>query len=459
MGGRLDRSPLAELASLAVDGTAAATRRVERKGERGRVEDAYEIAEFPDLAPGRRREVAVVRRRDTGAEEKAVVEFEGPEGDGDSSLSPPVFLPDGRQFKTWERPLAFSRTYYVNWSHPRARDDGPGTEAEPFRTIDRAAEILQPGQRVVVAAGIYRERVRPRRGGAGPDRMISYEAAPGAEMVIKGSRVLGARWEPVSPRVWRAALPESLFEGYNPFKEVNISEQQFVWMDWARPQRGKPPYTLSPALILQDGRRLEQVARPEDLDKGLGYIRVRGFIVEHAAAPFPMPQEGAISTVRGHHWIIEDNTERWANGVGIDCGNQFWGLPQPPMIGRHIVRRNTVTDCGVCGIAGLKAVECLIEDNALLRNAWQDAERYYETAAIKTHLKREYADPPQLHLRHPPRSGHLDGLRQRQLALHRQRRTAHRDDPRRHLHRGLFAAQRDRPERDVGNPRGRDLRA
>ena len=41
-------------------------------------------------------------------------------------------------------------------------------------------------------------------------------------------------------------------------------------------------------------------------------------------------QRAMVSTSRGHHWIIEDCTVRWANGVGIDIGNQFWGLPQPP---------------------------------------------------------------------------------------------------------------------------------
>jgi alpha-N-arabinofuranosidase len=352
-----------------------------------------------------------------------------------TSLTPPVLLPDGTEFKTWEKPLSFSKTWHVAVAHPGASDANPGTKAEPFKTIDRAAQVLQPGERVVVAEGVYREWVRPRRGGEGPDKMISYQAAPGAKVVIKGSRALRVKWDDVEPsapggaKVWSAALPPDLFAGYNPFQEVNISDQQFVWMDWARPQKGKVPYTLRPALVFQGGVLLIQAATRGELEAkagafwssadgatlflrprdgadpaevdlevttqrsvfapetmGLGYIHVKGFTVEHAAAPFPMPQEGAISTTRGHHWIIEDCTVRWANGVGIDIGNQFWGLPQPPEIGRHIVRRNTVTDCGVCGIAGLKAVGCLIEENALLRNAFHDAERYYETAAIKTHL-------------------------------------------------------------------------
>ena len=95
-------------------------------------------------------------------------------------LEPPVILPDGREFKTWEQPLRFDRTYYVDQSRTNASDTNPGTSERPFATINRAAQVLQPGERVVVAAGIYRERVRPARGGSGPDRMISYEAAPGA---------------------------------------------------------------------------------------------------------------------------------------------------------------------------------------------------------------------------------------------------------------------------------------
>ena len=104
------------------------------------------------------------------------------------SLTPPAFLPDGSEFKTWEAPLEFSRTYYVDQSDLKASDGNPGTKELPFKTISRAAELLQPGERVVVGTGVYREWVRPARGGTDPEHMISYEAAPGAKVVIKGSR-------------------------------------------------------------------------------------------------------------------------------------------------------------------------------------------------------------------------------------------------------------------------------
>ena len=95
----------------------------------------------------------------------------------------------------WEVPLHFTKTYYVDCQAKNADDNGPGTQEHPFRTINRAAQVLQPGERVVIAEGVYREFVRPARGGTGPDAMISYEAAPGAKVVVKGSRVV-TDWKP-----------------------------------------------------------------------------------------------------------------------------------------------------------------------------------------------------------------------------------------------------------------------
>jgi alpha-L-fucosidase len=348
-----------------------------------------------------------------------------------------VRLPDASEFTTWEAPAtAFTRTYFVRGSDPRASDANPGTEARPFATVNRAAQVLQPGERVVVGPGIYRERIRPARGGSGPTRTISYEAEPGAQVILRGSRVFAVGWtrgEGTPSNLWSARLHETLFDGYPPFALPNVTEKQFESMDWAQPQRGKVPFTLVRGLVFQDGRRLTQMAESSALatnagafwvDRmsqtlharffadgdparslieittqdtvfaperpGLGFIRVKGFVVEHAAGPFPWEQVGAISTTRGHHWIVEDCTVRQVNGVGLDLGLQHPRWPQPPQVGFHIVRRNVVTDCGICGICGLgpgggREFGLLIEDNVVMRNAWHDAELLWETGGIKTH--------------------------------------------------------------------------
>ena len=381
------------------------------------------------------------------------------------SLEPPAFLPDGSEFMTWEAPLKFSKTYYVDQSHPKASDSNPGTKETPFKTINQAAEVLQAGERVVVGAGVYREWVRPARGGTDPEHMISYEVAPGAKVVIKGSEILRVQWmksipwlkdESVEPseatvkKVWMARLPGELFNGYNPFAVANFRQiNQMNHFDV--PQVFSYPrsksYLQVRGLIFQTGKRLKQVSRYTELfmDEGsfwvephgltihiaprggidpndaaweltareqifapetyhLGYIRVKGFIMEHAGNGFPFPQRGAISTMHGHHWLIEDNSLQWVNGVGIDIGDggiSFFGsrltdttdLPpttraiptRPDILGYHILRGNTLNDIGTTGITGPGAYGSLIEENVHRRNAWHDVEFLAECAAIKLH--------------------------------------------------------------------------
>jgi hypothetical protein len=91
-------------------------------------------------------------------------------------------MPDGTPFAFWDDATEYQRTYHVACAHPGASDGNLGTAEAPFATINRAAAILQPGEKVVVHGGVYRECVCPARGGEGPDRMIAYEAAPGEEV-------------------------------------------------------------------------------------------------------------------------------------------------------------------------------------------------------------------------------------------------------------------------------------
>src|SRR3954464_8377950 len=89
-------------------------------------------------------------------------------------------------------------------------DSADGSEDNPFRTINRAAAVAQPGDTVVVHGGEYREWVRPRRGGLSDQRRITYEAAAGERVVIKGSeRVTG--WDSAGGTVWKVVVPNSLF--------------------------------------------------------------------------------------------------------------------------------------------------------------------------------------------------------------------------------------------------------
>jgi hypothetical protein len=355
-----------------------------------------------------------------------------------------VLLPDGREFVSWERPLQFAKTYYVDNRNPRASDSNPGTRELPFRTISQAAQVLQAGERVVIASGVYRERVAPLRGGTGPDKMISYEAAPGASVVVKGSRLVKTGWRPSvgfslrrrepgpsAPKIYQLDLGPLGLGGYNPFGMVNVLDDRGATSNIGAPPQGLRPYLLRRGMVFVDGRRLEQaelyrelaqkdgtfwaehngltlhVRLPGDANpaehevelaveeqvfapraRHLGYIRVKGITFEHAANGFPVPQRGLVSANRGHHWIIEDCTIRHANAVALDVGNETWNAERPPLIGHSIVRRNHISQAGVCGVAGMGVMETLVEYNTIEEVGWQNVEGMWESGGIKLHTTK-----------------------------------------------------------------------
>jgi len=335
-------------------------------------------------------------------------------------------LPDGTVFGSWEQPRRYSQTYHVAQCDPQAGDGNPGTADRPWRTIGKAAATLQPGERVIVHRGVYREWVQPERGGTGPDQMIGYEAAPGEDVQIKGSDVWTPEWQ-ATDGAWRAALDPSLFSGENPFALENFPVQPSP--EWKR----FPSMELRRGQLFLDGKALVQVAKREELllaadsfwvepdgkalqvrltagaspqgrsfeltcreqvfapaQRGLNYIGVSGFRIFHAAnaVPIPLPQRGALSATAGHHWVIEDCEIGHANTLGVDLGGQWWTLPGNDRQGWHIVRRCHVHHCGVAGICGWhnRANQSyLIEDNLITDCGWMPITEHYETAGVKIH--------------------------------------------------------------------------
>ena len=69
--------------------------------------------------------------------------------------------------------------YVVDQAAPGAADTNPGTEEKPFKTVRHAADVVKPGDTVLVMAGRYDERVRVRTSGA-DGQPITFRRCPGA---------------------------------------------------------------------------------------------------------------------------------------------------------------------------------------------------------------------------------------------------------------------------------------
>jgi len=349
-----------------------------------------------------------------------------------------------------------------------------GSQDRPLRTIDRAAALAEPGDTVLVHGGEYREWVRPRRGGLSDRRRITYEAATGEHVVIKGSeRVTG--WESDGGTVWRASVPNSLFGSFNPFAE-EIDGDWIVYPDKASPKKhlgdvyldGRSFYEVTGRADVSDPplrtevvddwtgtpdpiRDPEQTrfvwfaqvgadettiwanfqgADPNEAlvevnvrrsvffptEHHVDYVTVRGFELAQAACPWAPPtadQPGLVGPNWAKGWIIEDNVIHDAKCSAVSLGKEAstgdndatrrrdkpgyqyqlesvfsarqigWDREH---IGSHVVRRNTIFDCGQNGVVGhLGCAFSTIEDNHIHHIALKREFYGYEIAGIKLH--------------------------------------------------------------------------
>jgi hypothetical protein len=148
----------------------------------------------------------------------------------------------------------------------------------------------------------------------------------------------------------------------------------------------------------------------------LDYITVRGFELAQAATPWAPPtadQPGLIGPNWAKGWIIEDNVIHDAKCSAVSLGKEkstghnFATLRRDKPgyqyqlesvfsaiqigwdrehIGSHLVRRNTIYDCGQNGIVGhLGCVFSTIEDNHIYNIAIKREFYGYEIAGIKLH--------------------------------------------------------------------------
>jgi len=75
--------------------------------------------------------------------------------------------------------------YVVDQAAPNAADTNPGTEAQPFKTVQKAADTVKPGDTVYVMAGNYPERITVKTSGA-EGQAITFESRPRRSALVGG---------------------------------------------------------------------------------------------------------------------------------------------------------------------------------------------------------------------------------------------------------------------------------
>lgn len=320
------------------------------------------------------------------------------------------------------------RTYFVD---PGGSDRNKGTAEQPLRTISRGAELAQPGDTVLVKAGVYRERVAPPRGGR-PGAPITYQGAPGERVFVRGSELWTPDWRDEGGGVFSATPDESLFDdrsseyvdSYNPLK-VELSSTP-----WGRQGRrevermragegriggGDERIVYTCGQVFVDGEEYREVPLREEIEpktwfyepktervyvhfgegkaadhevelttrrrifapktRGLGHIIVEGFVFEHAGNQYPTnfwsedkwAQKGAVGIEVGHHWTIRRNVIRHCKTFALDAGSV------DRHSGKHdahdnLIEENYILDNGSGGVLSNGSRNLVIRRNVMLRN-------------------------------------------------------------------------------------------
>jgi hypothetical protein len=94
--------------------------------------------------------------------------------------------------------LAHGATFYVSKT---GLDTNAGTQAAPWATIQKAADVMNPGDTVIVQEGTYTDRVRTKRAGK-PDMPITFKTSGNvfnngfqfdhSDIVVDGFQITGA---------------------------------------------------------------------------------------------------------------------------------------------------------------------------------------------------------------------------------------------------------------------------
>ena len=307
--------------------------------------------------------------------------------------------------------IVMAQTEYHVWAG-KGNDANKGSKELPLKTISAAAKKAKAGDVITVHAGTYRESIEPEIGGTSDVKRITYQAAKGEKVFVKGSEIV-KKWEKIDYDTWKAVVPNTLFGNHNPF-DILITGDWFI-------DKNRQHHT---GCVYLSGKWLMEAAKKEEVMKAakaddplwfadvdaknttihaqfigvdpnkelievnaretvfypkkafVNYITVKGFTMCHAAtnwAPPTAEQKGLIGTHWSKGWIIENNEISYSKCSGVALGKYgdewdnkaesaegYVGTINRALankwnkknIGGHIVRNNAIAFCEQTGIVG-----------------------------------------------------------------------------------------------------------
>ncbi len=288
-----------------------------------------------------------------------------------------------------------------------------GSIEAPFLTISKAASVADKSDTVIVHEGLYRECVTVKRGADYDRNRITFKAADGEKAIISGSEEI-KNWEKVSGTVYKAVVQNGIFGEYNPYSDEIYGDWLVRPVEY-KIHTGQVfinGNSLIESPVLEDLEENKWHAEVKENETeiyvnfgefnpadnlveinvrkacfvagniGIDYITVSGFEMRHAATQWSPPtaeQTGLLCANWCKGWIIENNDIHHSRCSGICLGKDrstghnyhtihhkktghicqletvFASVQRgwsKEIVGSHIVRNNTIHDCGQAGVVG-----------------------------------------------------------------------------------------------------------
>jgi parallel beta helix pectate lyase-like protein len=298
--------------------------------------------------------------------------FRGPVGKGPEPL-------DCASWASQEFPG--QRVFWIDPTAQGARNDGPGSQAQPWSSLHAARRNdLRTGDVLVLAAGLYRESIHPKAHG------LAVVGCPGTEVVITGANELRTSWQRdglgwtadrYRPRDgWGDRYDTNLIVA-NGHPLIPVDDPELLFPGSFSIAGGKKllvrlPDDINPASAnMEVGVREVLFEPPGDAacaDKPDAAGATLGNLVfKHAANA---AQTGAVC-LSGHSGRMDQVSILETNGRGLEV----WGAD-------HRITRVTASRNGQLGVGG-GCRACLLEDVTADRNNWRAHDPYWEAGGGK----------------------------------------------------------------------------
>lgn len=234
---------------------------------------------------------------------------------------------------------AAAATYHVATN---GSDTNPGTSTQPWRTLSKANQALQPGDTVLIHAGTYTDQIRPARSGTSDTARITYQAAGDGNVNLTavgnggssgaedaGAIALGGRSyvtvDGVSQSL-RVTPGSNAFSGLGNFTNASYCIVNSVYFDGStQPVGGNIVFLFN---FLHGGSATNE--------SKYNVLR-NSFLTGRIGSNTQFIEDVVEVAGNAHHNLIEGNTIQNARHVALSVGSFVSSIPHDNVIRNNII--------------------------------------------------------------------------------------------------------------------------